>query len=206
MQPATPEQFITPPVMATPDPSRWSEDARLHVEFHRVPVLHPFKSQQAGRAIYEERDFVRIHIPGDKNNIIDRPVDAIDEMRFADKLAKWRAGQAQAVDGTPLSALPTMTPAKVAEYGYFQIKTVEQLAGAADNLGQKFMSFQADKARAKAFLEVAAGNAPVEKMNAELAKRDEQIETLKTMVEALQAQAQSTKAPGKRALAQAEAG
>lgn len=200
-QPATPDQFNAP-IMATPDPARFAEDARLHIEFHRVPVLHPFKSEQEGRAIYVEKDFVRIHIPGDKNNIIDRPVDAIDEMRFADRLAKWRAGQAQAVDGTPLSALPTMTPGKVAEYGYFQIKTVEQLAGAADSVGQKFMSFQQDKQRAKAFLEVAAGNAPVERMNAELAKRDEQIETLKTMVEALQAQAKS---PGKRSLAQTEA-
>jgi hypothetical protein len=199
MQPTT-DQFMPAPIMATPDPSRWTEDARLHVEFHRVPVLNQFKSQQAGRAIYEERDFVKIHIPGDKNNIVDRPVDAIDEMRFADRLAKWRTGQAQAVDGTPLSALPTMTPGKVAEYAFFNIKTVEQLAGAADNVGQKFMSFQADKSRAKAFLEVAKGNAPVEQMNAELAKRDEQIETLKTMVEALQAQAKAP-VPGKRALA-----
>jgi phage shock protein A len=76
---------------------------------------------------------------------------------------------------------------------------VEQLAGAADGLGQKFMSFQADKARAKAWLEAAAGNAPVERLNTELAKRDEQIENLTTMLEALQAQvAKAT--TGKRAL------
>jgi hypothetical protein len=148
-------------------------------------VIHPHKSQAAGRAIYEEKDFVRIHIPGDKNNIIDRPVDSIDEMRFADRLAKWRAGQGEAMSGTPLSALPTMTPGKVAEYGYFHIKTIEQLASAADSVGGKFMGFQQDKSRAKAFLDVAAGNAPLEKMNEELAKRDEVIETLKAQVESL---------------------
>jgi hypothetical protein len=184
MQPATTD-FLNPPQMATPDPSRWAEDQRLHVEFHRKPVLNPFKSQQAGRAIYEEKDFVKIHIPGDKNNIVDRPVDALDEQRFADRLLKWRANQKEAIDGTPLSAMPTMTTGKVAEYEYFNIKTVEQLAVAADNVGQKFMSFHADKARAKAFLEAAAGNAPIEKMQAELAKRDEQIETLKAQMAAL---------------------
>ena len=177
--------FVPPTVTVRPDDPRFLEDVRLHIEFRRHPVLHPFKSQKEGRAIYEEKDFIRIHIPGDKNNIIDRPVDEIDEVRFADKLAKWRAGQAEAVTGTPLTALPTMTPAKIAEYQYFNIRTIEQLAHAADSFGAKFMGFHSDKARAKAFLDVAAGNAPLEKMNEELAKRDEVIETLRAQVEAL---------------------
>jgi predicted RecB family nuclease len=116
----------------------------------------------------------------------------MDIQRFADRYKKWKAGQSEAVIGTPLTALPGMTPAKVEEYRYFKIVTVEQLADANDGLGQKFMSFQQDKQRAKAFMEVAANNAPIEKMNEELSKRDAEIENLKTMVEALQA-AQSSK-------------
>ena len=65
--------------------------------------------------------------------------------------------------------------------------TVEQLAEANDNLGAKFMSFNQDKQRAAAFMLAAKEHAPIAAMNVELAKRDEQIETLKTMVEALQA-------------------
>jgi predicted RecB family nuclease len=117
----------------------------------------------------------------------------MDVQRFADRYKKWQAGQAEAVIGTPLTALPGMSPAKVEEYKYFKIVTVEQLAEANDGLGQKFMSFQADKARAKAFMEVAANNAPIEKMNEELGKRDAEIENLKTMVEALQAASQGSK-------------
>jgi hypothetical protein len=78
-----------------------------------------------------------------------------------------------------------MNAAKIAEYQYFNIRTIEQLAHAADSFGGKFMGFQNDKARAKAFLDAAAGNAPIEKMNEELAKRDEVIETLRAQVEAL---------------------
>ena len=46
-------EFIQPPPMARPEESRFAEDAKLHVEFHRMPVIHPYKSQSAGRAIYE---------------------------------------------------------------------------------------------------------------------------------------------------------
>jgi hypothetical protein len=159
--------------------------------------MHPGKSREAGRAVYEERDFIRIHVPGDKTSVVHRQVTEQDAQRFADRYAKWKAGQAEAVTGTPLSSLPTMTPSKVEEYKFFKITTVEQLADANDNLGQKFMGFHSDKQRAKAFLEVAANNAPIERMNSELQKRDAEIENLRTMVEALQAQAK----PGKRAVA-----
>lgn len=176
---------LPPPPMAQPDTSRFAEDSRLHIEFHRLPMLNQFKSQQEGRAIYDEVDHVRIHVPGDKNTVIDAPMDSMYKQRFADRYAKWKAGQNEAVSGTPLNALPHMTPGKVEEYKFFNITTVEQLAEAADGLGQKFMSFQQDKSRAKAFLEVAKGNAPIERMNAELAKRDEEIETLKAQMAAL---------------------
>jgi hypothetical protein len=45
----------------------------------------------------------------------------------------------------------------VEEYKYFGILTVEQLAAAGDNVGQKFMGFQQDKSRAQAFLDAANG-------------------------------------------------
>lgn len=193
MQPTTPTTFEEMSDLPGADESRYAADNKLYVEFSRKPRLHPAKSREAGRAIYEEADYVRIHVPGDKSSVVERPVTEMDVQRFADRYKKWQAGQAEAVVGTPLTALPGMSPAKVEEYKYFKLVTVEQLAEANDNLGQKFMSFQQDKARAKAFMEVAANNAPIEKMNEELGKRDAEIENLKTMVEALQAASQGSK-------------
>jgi hypothetical protein len=169
-------------------------DDKLFVEFMREPVLHPGKSREAGRAIYEERDFVRIHVPGDKTTVCVEPMHEINVFRFKSRYEKWKAGQAEAVSGTPLSALPGMSPAKVEEYKFFKVVTIEQLAEANDQMGQKFMSFQGDKQRAKAFIEATKGNAPIEHMNTELQKRDAEIENLKSMVEALQAQAKPRKA------------
>jgi hypothetical protein len=193
MQPTTPTIFEEPSDFAKPDETRFSMDNKLYVEFYRKPVLQPGESRQAGRAVFKEVDYIRIHVPGDKASVIERPVTKQDEFRFLERYNKWKAGQEEAVTGTPLSALPGMTPSKVEEYKFFKLVTVEQLADANDNLGGKFMSFQADKQRAKAFMEVARNNAPIEKMNEELQKRDAEIENLKTMVEALQANAQTSK-------------
>lgn len=187
MQPTTPTIFEEPSLMARPDESRYAYDDKLYVEFSRDPVLHSGKSREAGRAIYEERDFVRIHVPGDKTSVIYREVTEQDIQRFKVRYDKWKSGQAEAVSGTPLSAMPGMTPAKVEEYKFFKVITIEQLADANDQLGQKFMSFHQDKARAKSFIDATKGNAPIEKMNEELQKRDTEIENLRTMVEALQA-------------------
>lgn len=167
------------------DETRFSEDSKLFVQFFRKPVLQPGLSQQEGRAIYKETDYIRIMVPGDKLSIVERPVDAIDSRRFADKYEKWKAGAGNVIEGTPLASLPKMTPSKVEEYKFFNIHTVEQLAEAADSLGQKFFGFNEDKRSAKAFIELAKGNAPIEKMNAELQERDAKIEELSAQVEAL---------------------
>lgn len=192
MQATTPTIFEEPTTISRPDESRFAMDNNLYIEFMREPVMHPAKSRDAGRAVYEERDFVRIHVPGDKSTVCVEPMHELNRQRFAARYQKWLAGHGEAVTGTPLSALPGMTPTKVEEYKYFKIVTVEQMAEANDQLGQKFMSFNADKQRAKAFLEVAAGNAPIERMNEELKKRDADIEELRAQVAAL------TRSAGKR--------
>lgn len=193
MQPTTPTIFEEPSMLARPDESRYAHDDKLYVEFMREPVLHPGQSRDAGRAIYEERDFIRIHVPGDKTSVVYRQVTEMDIQRFQQRYNKWKSGQSEAVVGTPLTALPGMTPAKVEEYKFFKIVTIEQLADANDQLGQKFMSFQGDKQRAKQFIEATKGNAPIERMNEELQKRDAEIENLRTMVEALQVSAKPSK-------------
>lgn len=175
------------------DESRFTGDERLFVQFYRKPVVQPGASREAGRSIYKEVDYIKIMVPGDKLSIIERPVDEIDRVRFATRYDRWKAGAGAAMEGTPLASLPTMTPSKVEEYKFFNVHTVEALADAPDNVGQKFFGFNDDKRRAKAFIELAKGNAPLEKMNEELQARDVKIEEMMNQIEAL------TKAVGKKA-------
>lgn len=167
------------------DESRFAADDRLYVTFSRKPKLQAGASREAGRAIYKEVDFIRIMVPGDKLTVVEREVDEIDRRRFAARYEKWLAGAGNAVEGTPLASLPKMTPAKIEEYKFFNVHTVEQLAAAPDSLGQKFMGFNGDKQAAQAFLELAKGNAPIEKMNEELKARDAKIEEMQAQIDAL---------------------
>jgi hypothetical protein len=204
MEATTPTFSFESTTVKADDP-RFAEDNKLYIEFYRSPFLQSGKSQQEGRAIYEERDCIRIHVPGDKLTVIERPLDEIDRVRFADRYAKWRAGQEEAVVGTPLAALPGMNPAKVEEYKFYKIVTVEQLAGAPDVIGQKFMGFQSDKQRAKAFLEVAAGNAPIEKLQNEIdAERNARLEAA-VALEQVQAELAALKSAMGKKTKQAEA-
>lgn len=167
------------------DETRFHGDERLFVQFFRKPVLMTGLSKEEGRAVYREVDYIRIMTPGDKLCVIERPVDEIDRRRFAARYEKWKAGAGDAIQGTPLSSLPNMTPSKVEEYKFFNIHTVEALAEAPDNVGQKFFGFNEDKRRARAFLEVAKGNAPFEKMEQELEARDSKIAELQAQIEAI---------------------
>ena len=167
------------------DDSRFAVDDKLFIQFFRKPKMMPGESRKAGRAIYTEVDYIRIIVPGDKLSIVERPVNEIDVQRFGPKYEKFKSGAGNVIEGTPLSSLPRMTPVKVEEYKYFNIHTVEQLASASDNVGQKFFGFQEDKRGAIAFLEIAKGNAPIEKMNEELKERDAKIEEMQAQIEAL---------------------
>lgn len=184
---------VSDPVIA--DNPRFANDSKLFVQFHRKAVIQPGLSKEAGRAIYKEVDCIKIMVPGDKSSIVDRPVNSIDEKRFADRYAKWQAGAGNVMEGTPISALPRMSMAKVEEYKYFGIHTVEQLASAADGIGQKFLGFGDDKRAANAFLEIAKGNAPIEKMNEELKARDTQIAAMQEQLAALMAMMEKDTAP-----------
>ena len=167
------------------DESRFAADDRLYVTFSRKPKLVVHASREAGRAIYKEVDFIRIMVPGDKLTVVEREIDEIDRRRFAARYEKWLAGAGNVIEGTPLASLPKMTPAKIEEYKFFNVHTVEQLAAAPDSLGQKFMGFNGDKQSAQAFIELAKGNAPIEKMNEELKARDVKIEEMQAQIDAL---------------------
>lgn len=136
---------------------RFALDSRLHVQFYLRPILQQSKSDAEGRPIYADVEHVRILVPGDKQNIIDRIASPDDKQRFAAQYAKFKAGQGQEVVGTRLEAVPWMTRSKVEEYKFFNVFTVEQLAEASDQVGQKFPGFNSDREKAKKFLEATQG-------------------------------------------------
>lgn len=168
------------------DQPRFAMDKKLFVQFYLRAVVNNFKSSQEGRPIFDEVDYVRIIVPGDKNTVIDTKVTPEYAQRFATQFEKYKKNQSQAVSGTPLEVWPQMTVGQVAELKAMNVHTVEQLAELPDNLAQRIMGSHDLRRRATTFLEAANGEAANTKLAAELAQRDNEIELLKAQMSQMQ--------------------
>ena len=167
------------------DSQQSEADKKLLVMFYRDTIKNEHKSIEAGRPIFDEIDLIKIITPGSRDSFVG---DATHEyqMRFPQQWARYKAGKDQALgSGTPLKQLPWMTEAQVAEFNAVGCHTVEQLVGMSDSLSQKFMGHHQIKQRAQTYLDAAAGIAPTMKLEAELAKRDDQIANLQAQIDAM---------------------
>lgn len=189
-------------------PTQWQEaqsiseaDKKLFVTFHKEAVKNEGKSIEAGRPIFDEYDHITIIEPGSRDSFVAKVKPGSEyPQRFPQQWARYKANQDQGVSGTPLSQVPWMSLAQIAEFNAVGCKTVEQLVGMPDNISQKFMGHHALKQRAQAYLAAAKDAAPALMLQAELEKRDQEISELRAMVEAMLAAKkaeQESKAPPK---------
>ena len=161
----------------------------LAVRFSMEPWHNKKASKEAGRPIYDDIPFVDIRKPGDRNTRIFRPVAEIDKQRWPRHWKQFLEDGAEAISGTPLEQWPAITRGMAEELRYFNVRTVEELAGMADSACQNFMGIQSLRDRAKAFLAVSQESAEAEQLAAELNKRDAEIAALKAAVAELKAKA-----------------
>ena len=159
-------------------------DKKLLVIFYKDVVKNEVKSTEAGRPIFDEFDFVKILTPGSRDTFTGDATEQY-QARFPQQWARYKAGQSQDLAGTPLNMLPWLSIGQIAEFHAVNVKTVEHLAGMPDVLAQKFMGASQIKARAQQYLDAAKDAAPLLKVQAELNKRDVQIDELQQTVQAL---------------------
>lgn len=171
------------------DDSRFQHDNKLHVRFYTRPMLHRAESREAGRPIYVEMEMIEIMVPGDKHSIIRRRIRELDTRRFARQYAAFKAGKTDQQAGTPLTMLPFISAAKAEEYKFFHISTAEQLAATADgsSAANAVMGFQGDKQKANAYLQMAAGNAPILQMQEQLEEKNNQINAMQEQMSQMNA-------------------
>lgn len=154
------------------------DDERLRVQFLMLPEQNQEKSAKEGRPIYDEKEYVQIMVPGERDIVVRRAWD-LDKARFPRQYAAFKNKQSQdSVSGTPLKVVPWLTMGQVKELEYFNCFTVEQLANMPDSTVAKFMAFQALKKRANDYLVAAKEAAPLTAIRAELDERDSKIAVL----------------------------
>lgn len=167
-------------------------DLTLGVEFFMHSVHHPRKSKEAGRPIYEDREYVRIRYPGDNKKEHVAPASemhyvphAKQQMTYADRFqASYEAfakGRADFVAGTPLVRAGIVSDAQIKELQSQNIVTVEQLAGLQDRLIAKLgVGWRQYVEAARSYLEASKGVADVEALKSEIAALKAQLAVTKT--------------------------
>ena len=166
---------------------RFRHDDRLYATFSVKPVFDQYNSNEKGRPIYLDRDFITIIVPGDKHSVVMRQARAQDIKRFPKQFEAYKAGKEEQQQGTPLGLMPWMSPGRVEEYKFFKLVTVEQLANASDEGVKNFMGFQADKTKAKEYMDAANRGVGVQEMEDQLAKRDLELAALRSQMDELMA-------------------
>ena len=171
------------------DGKQYAGDDKLFVTFSTRAVKNEYKSNIAGRAIYEEVEYVRIIVPGSRD-VLDTPLDDMYRRRFAEKYAKWKASKPAepTMEGTLLAEMPWMTKSVIAELNAINVFTVEQLVAMPDVLAKDIMGNFQLRERARNFHEAAKGEAPMLRLQQELESRDLQIQTLTRQMTEMQEQ------------------
>ena len=150
-------------------------DARLAVQFYKKSVKQDIASDEAGRPIFKEFDFVRIMIPGDNLTEIDTYAQESHKQRFPRQWAHYQNQVANHEDivGTPLEQWPQITRSQADELRGLKFHTVESIADCSDQQLQRIgmvagMSPHNFRLKAKAFLNLASESAEVSQREAEL--------------------------------------
>ena len=150
-------------------------DSRLAVQFYKKAVKQEFESNEAGRPIFKEFDFVRIMIPGDNLTEIDTYARDSHKQRFPRQWAHYQ-NQTQGhqdIIGTPIDQWPQFTRAQAEEFRGLKFHTVESIADCSDQQLQRIgmvagMSPYNFREKAKAFLNLATKSADVAQREAEM--------------------------------------
>lgn len=151
-------------------------DQSLFVHFYMHFSPDETKTREEGRPIFKDTEFIKIMAPGDRSNVVDRPVRPSDSLRFPIQYAKFKNRDGLQAVGTPLEQWPIITRAMAEELKYLGFQTVEQVANARDSVLGSHAGLRSLSDKAKAFIEISKGNtAPIEGLQAQLNEAQSQI-------------------------------
>lgn len=150
-------------------------DAQLHVEFYEYTKDDAWKG----------KPYVRIMVPGDKTNIVDRPARESDKVRFQRQWMHFQMNRPGGeVIGTPLydwhkDRPDELTEGQLAELTILKFLSVEQVAMASDTQIMRVgMGAAGVRERARAYLSsknAQASGAELEALKAQIAALTAQV-------------------------------
>jgi hypothetical protein len=160
------------------------------VHFYLHPVKNERLTAEKGQEIYEDREYVLIISPGQRLSEVRRKATDMDKQQYARQYEAFLQKKAQPIVGTPLGNLPGLTPARVKEMEYLNIRTIQQLLdvpeSALPKIGPDARQLQH---QARAFLE---------KNDARVLTLEAAVKALETKLATLSAAPSQAQQPAKR--------
>jgi hypothetical protein len=163
-------------------------DRCLAVLFTMEEVEDKVQTAAQGRPIFKSVEFCEIQVPGDRDCISKDRVTRMQpdpRLRFPAAYAKFKAGHADQLVGTPLIEWGPMPRSTAKSYAAVGIHTVEQLAGLSDGNAQSLRGSIEDRTKARDFLETSKGQAPLTEARAEMARMRDEMAALREQIREL---------------------
>lgn len=154
-------------------------DEGLFVRFSLEARVDEHASAEDGKPKWVNREYITIHVPGDKTNVPHRPVEEKDKRRFARQYEAWKRGQEAAPEGQPLKEWAAISPAEVQMLAQANVYTVEQLANVSDANAQRVGPILALRDKARRHVEQLRVAAPVEALNAKMQAQERELADLR---------------------------
>lgn len=173
-----------------------SDAPMVSVGFCLHPVQNEQKTAEAGRPIYEDREFIRIVVPGDRNSIVFQPATEDHRRRFPRAYEAFKSRSQVAQEGTPLQHWPMINRAMCMTLKAAHIATVEALAQVSDaNLQQLGMGMRELRDQARAYVSQAKDSATLHKLAAENQQLREQLAEQQRQITAMAQQLRELTTP-----------
>ena len=176
---------------------RQEDDSALIPRFFIDKKLLGLKSHEAGRPIYEDREYIEIKIKGQPKQVVVEEVTARHRQQFPIAYAAFKQNKEMPVVGTPIEQLPGLGPSLAATIKSFGVRTIEDMAALNEiglqNIGNGARDLQK---RAKAFL--AQTSETTVKLEEENKLLREQLAQMNETMQAMRDQVAALVAPKRR--------
>jgi hypothetical protein len=177
-------------------------DSRLRVVFEETELEDKEATEKEGRPIFKTVHIGSIYVPGDKDNVVTFRCDKMsreEAIRFGPLYEAWKKDRTERHNGTLLRECGgLMSRARAREWECLNVYTVEDLAELSDSAIQQMRHGSIERQKAKDFLALAAGRAPLTEARAENAKLKEQLRSVQDEVKELRALLEERTNPNKK--------
>lgn len=165
---------------------KFGDDSQQVVIFYTKSVFNAAKSSQLKVRHYDNQNWIKIHPPGEKLNILDRPAKESDKVKYPRQWNLFLQNKTQVPEGTPIDLLFPNNPAIADNLKAFGVYTIQQCANlsahAMDTIG---MGGNDWKNMASQYLENAKSGSAFLEMKANLDRKDQEFKSLKRQFEQL---------------------